>query len=508
MRIDLDRALILAAAWAIFLICCVCPIAWMLIDGAGSGLRQAIDTLAAARQRVLLTETLVLGCGAAIGALGIGLPVGIVLSRCEPARSTLQRMALIVPLALPPYVLALAWILIAERAGWQVYTLPAAAGVLGFSLFPIVMLATEAAVRAISSRLEEAARLVASPWRVWSRIIVPLIAPPVAASLLIVFVLAISDFAVPSMLRTRVYTTEVFTAFSALYDFRRATLLALPLALMAAVAAMVAFRLSPSFTARLQRGQSGIVWKRSRQQIGLAILGLAGIGVIMLPIGAVVVEAGGRALFADAASIDAIQNGVVWSVSAATLVVIVGALLGYWRSRAPSSAADAMEVLWIMLFALPATIIGIGVIRIWNRPGFLGAVYRSDTIVVITYVARFLPVAGLLCSAFLRRVPSSIEEAAKLAGASWLRSFRRIVAPVAARGFAAVWLIMFILMVGDVPLSILVAPPGESNLAVRAFTLMANSPVRDVARIALVQILLSVLPVAALALLISRVGRR
>ena len=83
-----------------------------------------------------------------------------------------------------------------------------------------------------------------------------------------------------------------------------------------------------------------------------------------------------------------------------------------------------------------------------------------------------------------------------------------IVLPLSANGLAAVWLVMFILMFGDVALAVLVAPPGESTLAVRAYTLMANSPVPDVARIALVQIVLSVLPLAALVLVIRRLDAR
>ena len=82
------------------------------------------------------------------------------------------------------------------------------------------MLAAEAALRTVPAMLEEAGHLSASPTRVFVSITLPLIAAAVSASLLIVFVLAISDFAVPGLLRVRVYTTEVFTAFAALYDFQ------------------------------------------------------------------------------------------------------------------------------------------------------------------------------------------------------------------------------------------------------------------------------------------------
>jgi iron(III) transport system permease protein len=505
LRHDFDRALGLTVAWAIFLVCSIGPILWMLIGSAGMGaVETAASALAGDRQRILITHTLLLGIGTAACALCVGLPLGISLGRCDPSRVRLARFALIVPLVLPSYVLGLAWVALADTllASWT-YSLPAAIAVLGFSFYPVVMLATEAAVRGVSSRLEEAACLVASPPRVWLKIVLPLIAPSLAASLLVVFVLAISDFAVPSLLRVRVYTTEVFTAFSALYDFRLATLLALPLALIGALASFAALEMSrrPS-VGRAERGQTGRRWNRRRQRVGAAILGVVAVTAAALPIVVIGAEARyGRASFADAASIAAVANGFFWSTSAATVVVIVGTLLGYWRTKASPLPAHLAEMVWIALFAVPATIAGIGIIGLWNRPGLLGDIYRTDAIVVVAYVARFLPLAAMLCAASLRRVGPAAEEAAIVSGASWRRSFIRIVLPLAGRGLAVVWLVMFILMFGDVALAILVAPPGESNLAVRAYTLMANAPVGDVARIALMQIALSVLPLAGVLML-------
>jgi iron(III) transport system permease protein len=226
---------------------------------------------------------------------------------------------------------------------------------------------------------------------------------------------------------------------------------------------------------------------------------LAAIGV---PIGAVALEArGGRSSYVDAVSTDALRNSFVWSSAGASLVVLVGTMLGYWRRTASPRIAYLAEGLWVTLFAVPATVIGIGIIALWNRPGILGDLYQSSGIVVFAYVSRFLPIGALLCGAFLRRVPAGAEEAASSSGASWTRTFTRIVVPMSRGGLAAVWLVTFILMLGDVALAILVSPPGESNLAVRAYTLIANSPTSDVARLAVVQIAVTVLPLAALALI-------
>ena len=482
----------------------------MLAGSAGTRPAAAVSAVVNGRHRELIGQTLLLGCGAALCAAFVGVPLGIALGRCDPRRGQLARFALLVPLVLPSYVLALAWVALAgTRLFAWTYSLPATIAVLGFSFFPIVMLASEAAVRSVPSRLAEAGWIVASPPRVWLRILFPLLAPSLAASTLVVFVLSISDFAVPSMLRVRVYTTEVFTAFAAMYDFRLATIMALPLAVIAGIASIAALEISRGpLTGRTDRGQTGVRWSERRQQIALALAAVVALAAAVTPIAAVALEARlGRVPLGDAASVDAIGNGLFWSIASATVVVTIGALLGYWRTKAGAVTAHLAEMLWLALFAVPATIAAIGIISLWNRSGLLGEIYRTDAGVIIAYVARFLPIAALLSAAFLRRIPASAEEAAIVSGASWRRTISQVILPMARNGLAAVWLVMFILMFGDVALAILVAPPGEANLAVRAYTLMANSPAGDVARIALVQIALSVFPLALLAAMVQRMNR-
>ena len=505
MRHDADRSLTLAAAWTLFTLCCVSPIVWMLFGSAGDGsLTAAMPGFADERQRSLMRNTLLLGAGVTALALTIGVPAGIILARCNPRRVWLARLILAVPLVLPSYVLGLAWIvLFGSHASWWVYGMPPAIVVLGFSLYPIVMLAAESAVRTIPSRLEEAGQLAASPTRVFVKITLPLIGAAVSASLLIVFVLAVSDFAVPGLLRVRVYTTEVFTAFAALYDFRLATVMALPLAAVAALASLGALQfIRRPFIGRADRGPVGRRWSDPAQGAAVAFLLVVALAIVGAPIGAVALEArGGRSAYVDAVSVDALRNSLMWSAAGASLVVLIGTLLGYWRRTATPRFAHLAEGLWVTLFAVPATIIGIGIISLWNRPGIVGSFYQSSGIMVLAYFSRFLPIGALLCSAFIRRVPAGAEEAATVSGASWTRTFIRVLLPMSRGGLAAVWLVMFILMFGDVALAILMAPPGESNLAVRAYTLIANSPTSDVARLALVQIAVTVLPLVALALI-------
>ena len=86
-----------------------------------------------------------------------------------------------------------------------------------------------------------------------------------------------------------------------------------------------------------------------------------------------------------------------------------------------------------------------------------------------------------------------------MAGASWWRTVTTIVLPQARLGLLATWVVGFVLSFGEVGASILVAPPGESILPIRVYTLIANAPPGQVAALALGQALILFTPLVALA---------
>ena len=105
-----SRTVVMSAALPAFAVCCVLPVAWLLTTtlGASSG---AFGALALdSRQRGLLSNTIVLGAGTAALATAIGAPAGFVLARVPIRRKALMRLLAGVPVLLPPYVAALAWV--------------------------------------------------------------------------------------------------------------------------------------------------------------------------------------------------------------------------------------------------------------------------------------------------------------------------------------------------------------------------------------------------------------
>ncbi len=478
-----SRTTVVGVAVLLFVACCLLPVGYLLTL-LGGGSRASADAWLDERQRILLLNTTVLGTGTAMLATAIGAPLGLALARTVLPYKSLLRLALAAPVLLPPYVVTLAWTylgssrgLVATLAGrdllseWT-YSLPVAVVVLALVYYPLSMLATEVALRRIDGRFEEAALVVAPPARVLWRITLPLAAPSVFASALVIFVIAVSEFGVPGLLRVRVYTTEVFTAFAALYDFRRAMFLAVPLLVICVAVAILAATLlgDRRMSTRRDSGRRPVFldgWGRPSGTAAILVLTVA----LGLPLVILVREAlGARSLSAVLeGSGQAIVRSLLLAAAGATSVVSVAVWLGYARARAHGRVGQLADVLFVVVFAVPSTIVGVGLTGLWNRPGALGAVYGTDVMFILAYLARFVPVAALALAASTRYVPVSHEEAAAVGGAGWLRTMSLIVLPQIRLGLVAAWVIAFILAFGELGVSILVAPPGEATLTCRVF---------------------------------------
>ncbi len=204
----------------------------------------------------------------------------------------------------------------------------------------------------------------------------------------------------------------------------------------------------------------------------------------------------------------AIANSILLATIGATVVVSLAVWLGYARARARAGTGRIADALFIVVFAVPSTIVGIGLIGLWNRPGLVGAVYGTDVMFIVGYLARFVPVAALAIAAATRYVPTSHEEAAAVCGAGWLRTMMRIVIPQIGLGLLTAWVVAFVLAFGELGVSILIAPPGEATLPIRIYTIVANAPPSHVAVLALLQAAVILIPVSLLAVGVAlREGR-
>ncbi|HEV2130193.1 MAG TPA: ABC transporter permease subunit, partial [Longimicrobiaceae bacterium] len=420
--------------------------------------------LTSCQQWHLLGNSLLLASLVAAAATLVGLPLGILFAKSDlPLRGALA-VLFAIPLLLPPYILAVAWFHVlgrgglvalwfgpamAERTHAWLFGLPSCVLVLTSSLMPIVLLLTVAFVRTVHPRLEEAAR-IAAPWRsVLVGITIPLILPGVLLGALLVFLLALGEFGIPMFLRYDVHAVESFTQFAAFYQPDAATAAAVPLGLVTLLVLVLERLLLRDWTYEVRFASSGadaviLTVGRLRRVLFGAVAMLCAL-TVLLPLGSLAVSSAVAGTYAEALSRswDALLRSLGYAAAGASLLTLVGFFVGYLVQRRSLAGWRSVDSLTVLLFALPSTVVGIGLVTLWNRPG-AGALYGTPLLVLVGYLAQYTALTSRTTVAGLSAIPRSMEEAARMTGAGWFRRTGQIVAPLAARALGAAWLIGYL----------------------------------------------------------------
>jgi iron(III) transport system permease protein len=483
-----------------FLGIAVLPVCLMFLESFqtanGFTLANYESLLTSSRQQELLWNSLVLALATASFATLFGAPLGFFLAKLRLPSRHRWRLLLVTPLLVPPYILGIAWIfagsLLAEEFARWTFSLPGAVAMLSLSCFPIPMLVAEAALSRVPARLEEAAWLAAGWRRTLVSITLPLVLPSLAAGFLLVFILALADFSVPSLLRVRVFATEVYTQFAAFFNFGAATAATAPLLLLILVLS-ISVRLligEKWITTRRSPGASALLLSEAWTMAGMGLFSVMILLSSVLPLLCLAMKVRHvETLIRSAWSTrDSIAASLVLSAAVSLLSVAMGLLLGYWRARTKARLKALADVLWILLFTLPGTVLGIGLVRLWNQP-LTNPLYGTWVTLLLGLLARFVPIAALLLAAGVRQMPASLEEAALVHGSSWWRSFIGILVPSMKRSLLAVGLLVFLLAFGELAITILLIPVGTSTLPLQTFTTITNSPDEVMAALCLLQVL-------------------
>jgi len=530
----MQRRLTLFAAAALLGVIGLAPVLGMvarsfLFEGAFS-LRAYQALLSSGAQPLRwMGQSLLLSSYVTILATTAGVALGILLGKTDvPWRGALIT-AFSAPLLIPPYVLAVAWSAVVGPTGWITHAIGAdaarlltswlfglygCAGVLFTAFMPVVMLLTIVYVGAVNPRLEDAGRLVSRWPGVLRRVTLPLIAPAIVLGAVVVFLLTLGEVGAPTYLRYHVYPVEIMTQFAAFYDFGAATAAAMPLLMITLAIVAVEYGLLERRVSELRTLAFG-TQSRSRIRLGrwrrpLFVLAFAWMLVtVALPIANLLAQSASLAAYAEAFARTggSILRSLGYALVGASLLTPIGFACGYFIQRRTLPLWRGMDALALLLFTLPGSVIGIGLISLWNTPA-TEVVYRTSAIVILGYLAQYIVLPTRMTAAMVERIPPSLEHAAQLCGASWFTIVVRIVAPLAARGLIAAWAVSYVFCMRDLGVSIVVYPPGSDTLPVRIMTLMANGAPDLVAALCIILIAVTLLPLGAVALWLGRVERR
>lgn len=255
----------------------------------------ALGALLDERTIGLLGRTCLLGGGAALVSLLIGLPFGFLVARTDVLGARTLRTLGVVPILVPPIMLAMTWTMVLPVRGPVMCAM-----ILGFATFPLVSLFTARAAERVDARREEAARLVGGLRSVFAMNL-PLVLPAALAGALLSFIVAINDFALPDYVsavgkKFNVYAGEVFSTWQVDGKEARAVSTALPLVglTLIAIIPMVLLRRRDHLTtidgrferpAPLRLGS----WRWPATLFCVAVVSVAA----LVPIGRLAYEAGG-----------------------------------------------------------------------------------------------------------------------------------------------------------------------------------------------------------------------
>jgi iron(III) transport system permease protein len=435
-------------------------------------------------------------------ALMIGLPLAFVFARYDfPAKRWIE-VAILMSMLSPPFVGAYAWILMFGRSGLVTEAgrsigleLPTIYGPVGiaiasaFGLYPLVFLVVRGALSRVSATIEEAAAsLGRSPFYVVWSVTLPLVIPAVVTSALLVFLGIISDFGTPAILgegeRYPVLATLAFSLY--LSEIGAETGMAATTS-MILVGLALALVLVARFLATRRLVANDGASSRSPEPLPArtAWMMAAGVAALVLianmPLFVVVIssflEVRG-VVFQPALTLDnytkafgalgnALTNSLIYASVALALTIVAGTALGYYVSRRSGPLARILDLLIMIPYVVPGTVLGIGFAQVFNGPPLF--LTGTAGIITMVYFVRKLPYMMRASSSIVYQIDRNLEDASLNLGVPPGQGFFRIMVPLMRPGVLAGASIAWVEIFNELSASIVLYTGATRTLPIAAY---------------------------------------
>ncbi len=412
----------------------------------------------------------------------LGGALGFLLYKTNTFFSGFFKIALLIPLFISPYILAVAWKDLFYLCFGNTDPLFSHLGVilvLTTIFTPLSMLIIGSALSNINAQLEEAGLLMTGYRSVIFKITLPLIKPALLTSLVLVFIFSISEFSVPVFFGIKVFTTEIFTQFSAFYNHSLAILQSVLLIFLCLFLLLSERKLitdAPFLSVSGKGMRTKLFSIKCWQGLsGLMLFGWFFISVL-LPFLVLFIQSfqGGTVKFIQAFELlkPTFSNSIGLALAGALITVFIGFIAAY-----SAEIKNRKSIIWLLLFvfAIPSTIFGICLIKFYNQP-LLDFIYSEYAIILIGYTGKFSFISAKLIGNAIKQIPNSLDEAAQLTGIGHYRRIQTILIPLIMPALFAAFVINFIFCLGELGTTIMLYPPGTEIMPIKVFTIMANAP--------------------------------
>lgn len=467
----------------------------------------------------------------------VGVFFAWLLGRSDIPLKGLMKFLFSIPFMIPPFLAAMAWdMMFSGRGGYinrwlmSVFNLANApfninsvAGIIVIEVvyyFPFVYMQVVSALERMDPTLEESARIAgAKQFYVIRRITLPLTIPAISSGMLLVLITSLSNYGIPAMLG---FSQNIFTLPTMIVEkmnraggsfdgIRQATALSIVLVIVVSLALLLQRKLLAVGRYDIIKGKSmrpALIKLRKTKYpllvfslIFLALVVLAPLVMILLVsfIKAYGLEfklenftlANYQRIFVGNAMVkDSVGNSLFLGFAAGIICLFLGTMLAYVIYKVKPKGGTVLEVLAVLPYSLPGTVMAIGCILAWSGAFFGITLYNTIWIILVAYVARYLSYTLKSSSASLQQVHISLEEASRSCGATHLESLRDITLPLIKPAMVSGFFLVFLPAMRELTTSVLLYGPNSRTLGVAIYQLRINGQIAPAAALSVVTIVL------------------
>ena len=482
-------------------------------------------------------NTLWLCLGVGLGVIVVGVTTAWLTTMHDFPGRRFFEWALVLPLAVPAYVLAYVYTDflqfvgplqsgLRETFGWSradywfpdVRSLGGAVIMFIFVFYPYVyLLARTAFIERASGMLEAARTLGIGPWRSFFRVSLPLARPAVVAGAALALMETLADYGTVSYFGVQTFTTGIYRAWFSLGDRIAAAQLA---------ASLLGFVIVLLLIEQLSRGRSKFhnTTGRNRPQIGHMLKGghaamaVAACAIplcigFLLPAGLLLRLAlsEGDTRFGEY-FLALAGNSFVLAGLTALIAVALALLLAYAARVSKGPVASSLNRLVGLGYAVPGSVIAVGVlIPVTRLDNWLAAQWEAGfgsnpgllltggiAALIYAYLVRFLAVALQSVTSSLARVTPSMDEVARSLGASQGETLRRVHLPILRGSLFTAGLLVFVDVMKELPATLVMRPFNFDTLATQAYTLASDERLAEASTASLAIVGVGLLPLIVL----------
>jgi iron(III) transport system permease protein len=467
------------------------PFGYLLVRVFGAGFESFVESIERTRTLELLANSLLLAMAVSLSAMLIGtLQAWIAVRSNLPGRKVFAVLAAL-PLAIPSYVAAYSWVAVIPGfsgffAAWLLLTVGTA---------PLVYLSVSAALARFDSATEEvASSLGAGKFAVLRKVTWPNIKGATFSGGLLSALYVLSDFGAVSIVRYDTFTRAIYNAYRASFDRNLAATLALILVAVTVLVLVVESR------------------SKGRKPIGTVIanrLNRIDLRVWKLPLVALLAGIASVSLVVPLASLtrwsivglpdtdwqevsEALFSSIYLSVSGGMLTALLAVAIALVVVRFKTRLGFVLERSVWLTHATPGIVVALSLVFFSNQVA--PWIYQTLLLVLIAYVALFLPNALSAISIPLSQSPISLDEVSSSLGLTKLQTLRRVVLPIAGPGIFAATTLVILTVLKELPATLLLRPTGVETLATRLWTETGVAAFSTAAPYALLLVLLAGIP--------------